>query len=76
MKTHNIPLGYRNAKRSLLCLRTWRYNNHHWLELPLSRTNFHGPKGVQAIEVRLYIDCVYDNLNDVWKSLIRFLDHP
>ena len=26
-----------------------------WLELPLSRTNFHGPKGVRAIEVRLYL---------------------
>ena len=25
-----------------------------WLELPLSRTNFHGPKGVRAIEGRLY----------------------
>ena len=28
--------------------------NPRWLELPLSRTNFHGPKGVRAIEVRLY----------------------
>ena len=28
--------------------------NPHWLELPLSRTNSHGPKGVRAIEVRLY----------------------
>ena len=26
-----------------------------WLELPLSRTNFHGPKGVRAIEFRLYM---------------------
>ena len=25
-----------------------------WLELPMSRTNFHGPKDVRAIEVRLY----------------------
>ena len=25
------------------------------LELPMSRTNFHGPKDVRAIEVRLYI---------------------
>ena len=25
--------------------------NRHWLELSLSRTNFHGPKGVRAIEV-------------------------
>ena len=28
--------------------------NPHWFELPLSRTNFHGPIGVRAIEVRLY----------------------
>ena len=26
----------------------------HWLELPISRTNFHGPKDVRAIEVWLY----------------------
>ena len=25
-----------------------------WLELTISRTNFHGPKDVRAIEVRLY----------------------
>ena len=25
-----------------------------WLELPISRTNFYGPKDVRAIEVRLY----------------------
>ena len=30
-------------------------SNPPWLEIPLSRTNFHGPKGVRAIEVRLYI---------------------
>ena len=33
--------------------------NPHWLELPLSRTNFHGPKGVRAIEVRLYFQFGY-----------------
>ena len=27
--------------------------NLHWLELPMARTFFHGPKGVRAIEVRL-----------------------
>ena len=26
-----------------------------WLELPLSRNNFHGPKNVRGIEVRLYL---------------------
>ena len=30
--------------------------NTHLLELSLSRTTFHGPKGVRAIEVRLYMD--------------------
>ena len=29
-----------------------------WLEQPVSRTNFHGPKDVRAIEVRLYYDSV------------------
>ena len=29
--------------------------NTHWLKLPLSGTYFHGSKGVQAIEVLLYV---------------------
>ena len=29
--------------------------NPQWLELPISRTNIHGPKDDRAIEVRLYI---------------------
>ena len=41
--------------------------NPQWLELPISRTNFHGPKDVRAIEVRLYI--VYDK--EVWSADIR-----
>ena len=28
--------------------------NPQWLEPPVSRMNFHGPKDVRAIEVRLY----------------------
>ena len=48
MRTHNIPSCYRKSKRSLLFHLTW-------LELLLSRTNFHGPKGVRAIIVRLFI---------------------
>ena len=39
---------------SLLCLLTWRYDNVHYLKLSLSRTYFHGSKGVRAIEVLLY----------------------
>ena len=30
--------------------------NPQWLELPMSRTNFHGPKDVRAFEVRRYIE--------------------
>ena len=29
--------------------------NLHWLELPMARTLFHGPKCGRAIEVRLYM---------------------
>ena len=29
--------------------------NPQWLELPISRTNFHGPRDVWAIEVQLYL---------------------
>ena len=56
MRTHNIPLCYRKSNRPLLCRLPGAFINPHWLELPLSRTNFHGPKGVRAIEVRLYLD--------------------
>ena len=30
--------------------------NLQWLELPVSQTNFHGPKDVGAIEIRLFIN--------------------
>ena len=29
--------------------------NPHWLELPMSQINFHGPTDVRAIEVLLYV---------------------
>ena len=29
--------------------------NPQWVELPMSRTNFHGPKDFRAIEVRQYM---------------------
>ena len=29
--------------------------NPQWLELPMSRTNFYGPKDIRAVEVRLYV---------------------
>ena len=62
LRTHNIPSCYRKSKRSLICLLTWRFHQPSLLELPLSRTNFHGPKGVRAIEVRLYI-CRYSRVH-------------
>ena len=40
----------------------------HWLELPISRTNFHGPKDVRAIEVWLYI-----SLQDQGKAITLML---
>ena len=39
-------------------------NNPQWLELPMSRTNFHGPKDVRAIEVLLYIVFATRSRND------------
>ena len=36
--------------------------NTHKLELPLSRTNFHSPKGFRPIEVRQYLSCVRNNI--------------
>ena len=55
MKTHNIPSHSRIWERyPFIASRPGAMINPRWLELPLSRTNFHGPKGVRAIEVRLY----------------------
>ena len=44
----------RFPKLSLFASWTGAMSNPQWLELPMSRTNFHGPKDVRAIEVRLY----------------------
>ena len=40
-------------KLSLFASWTGGMINPQWLELPMSRTNFHGPKDVRAIEIRL-----------------------
>ena len=49
--------------------------NPQWLELPISRTIFYGPKDVRAIEVRLYFDileiklrlcCSYETYATLW----------
>ena len=56
MSTHKIPSCYRNSKRyPYYASCPGAIINPHWLELPLSRTNFHGPKVVRTIEVLLYI---------------------
>ena len=59
MITLNIPLFYRRSKRHPyvipICLLTCATINPQWLELPVSRTNFHSPKDVRAIEVPLYM---------------------
>ena len=39
---------------SIFASRHGALNDLHWLELPMARTIFHDPKGVRAIEVRLY----------------------
>ena len=54
MRTHNIPSCYRNQREPHYASWPGAVINPHWLELPLSRTNLNGPKGVRAIEVRLY----------------------
>ena len=60
MSTLNIQSLCRNLKRFpkiiAICFLNWFLINPQWLELPMSRTNFHGPKDVRAIEVRLYIE--------------------
>ena len=60
MSTINIPLLCRRLKKISLNYRHLLPEramiNPQWLELPISRTNFHGTKDVRAIEVRLYVE--------------------
>ena len=59
MSTLNIQLLCRRSidflKLAIFASRPGAMINLHWLELPRARTLFHGPKGVRAIEVRLYL---------------------
>ena len=41
-------------KLSLFASWTGAMINPQWLKLPMSQTNFHGPKDVHAIEIQLY----------------------
>ena len=58
MSTLNIQLLCRKLidfpELAIVASRPGAMINLHWLELPISRTIFHGPKGVRGIEVRLY----------------------
>ena len=57
MKKHNIHVVIENQRDPHYSSRPGAFINPHSLELPLSRTNFYGPKGVRATEVRLYLTC-------------------
>ena len=64
-------------KVTMLCFLIWlSLINPYWLELPLSRTNFHSPKGVRAIKVRLYsyehIGGYLRNL-ETWNCVLKYL---
>ena len=41
-----------------VCVLSCAIINPQWLELPVSRTYFYGPKDVRAIEIRQYIASV------------------
>ena len=47
--------------------------NPQWLELPMSWTNFYGPKHVQAIEVRLYGNIYNPEYSDILNYFIAYL---
>ena len=58
MSTLNIQVLCRSIdfpELAIFASRPGAMINLHWLELPIARTIFHGPKGVRAIEVRLYL---------------------
>ena len=75
MSTLNIQLLRRRSidfpEIVILASRPGAKINFHWPELPMARTIFHGPKGVRAIEVRLYaphaavLDTSTSSTNDV-----------
>ena len=59
MSTLNIQSLCRKSKRFpkiiTICFLTGAMINPQCLVLPMSRTNFHGPKDVRAIGVQLYL---------------------
>ena len=70
MTTLNIPLIYRKSRKDIPKSSPFgscpgAMVNPQWLELSMSRTNFHGPKDVQAIgltkPVIVTMSYFYDN---------------
>ena len=57
MSTLNVQLLCRRSidfpELEILASRSGAKINLHWLELPMTRTIFYGPKDFRAIEVRL-----------------------
>ena len=45
--------------------------NTHWLELPFTRTNFQGPKDVQAVEVKMFMGAIQLYIGKMLKSDFR-----
>ena len=43
--------------------------HHVWLELPLTRTIFYGPKPVPAIEVLLYLTLFFSKIEKMSKNV-------
>ena len=52
--TLNILVFYKNIENIHILFPPGAMINPQWLELPISRTNFHGPKDVRVTEVRLF----------------------
>ena len=68
MSTLNIQLLWRKLKIPKLSLfASWPGTMiiPQWLELPMSRTIFYGPKDVRAFEVRLYL-CLHFKVCTLW----------
>ena len=76
MRTHNIHSYWRKSKRYPYYA-SWpgAMINTHQLELPLFRTYFHSPKGVRAIEIRLYLVRLSSKtyvFEEKWLSISQF----
>ena len=74
--TLKMPLLSRKLKKKISPYAYWHgaMINHQWLELPLPRTSFHGPKGVRVIEVWLFFHFNGSMLpaNGLWNSCLLY----